>query len=199
MKIDCEGFEGNIDTKGIAKEILQWLIDCVEEYIDNKETVFPIYFPVNSEVIQKMEKTNALGNIYLKVLEGKNSDSKKRKVIDRLDEIVKEIKEIMSKDKESLENLYKRMVWYYEMVGFNKATGPIIQEMEGYVAINQFVFESIGLDICVTKKYQKLTKDGRLIESDKAPEIVKQEHVPEGFTIEIEIKKWPKITSTSLL
>jgi hypothetical protein len=187
-----------IDENDVAQELLQWLIDHVEEYIDNQESVFSVYFPVNSDVIKNMPVTNQLGNTYIEATE-KATDKNSQKIVEKFTAKINSVKEAMSKDQERLAQLFQRMIWYYEMVGFHKTSGPIIQEMDGYIIVNKFDFELVGMDICVTKKYNKVTPDGKLLPSNKKPEILKQEHVPEGFSLEIEIKKWARVANASLL
>lgn len=201
IKMDDPKFSCEVDVDGIAQEILQWLITNVEDYIDNNETVFPIYFPIdkNLEQNKEMHKTNAFGGDFLKIIDSDLSYAQQKKILDKLDEVVANIKNSISNDKENMEKLYKRMIWYYEMVGFHSVTGPIIQELEGYVKINSVAFEAIGMDVTVTQRYQKLQKDGTLTDSNKPSEVIKKEHIPEGFTVEIEIKKWAKVSTTSLL
>lgn len=186
----------NIDIKKSAVEILSWLIDNVEQYIDNKETVFSLYFPIKKDNMPNMNQTFNLGSLYLEFEKEKLKNE--RECLKILDDIVNLIKQEIIDNKELLEKLFKRLIWYYEMIGFNMKTGPVIQEMDGYVSINNFFYEPIGLDIIVTKKYNKQLPDGTLIESDKKPEIIKKEHIPEGFVVEIEIKKWAKQNITSV-
>lgn len=190
-------FLKSFDKNKMAEELLQWLIDGVEEYIDNSETVFSVYFPVNSEVIKNMPITNEFGNMYIKSRESKAKNCEE--VMKGFTDALEEVKSLMSNNEEMLGQLFKRMIWYYEMVGFHKLKGPIIQEMEGYVVVNKLDFELIGIDICITKKMNRVDKNGELVASDKELEIVKQEHIPEGFSLEIEIKKWAKVNSASLL
>ena len=187
----------NIDVKKAAEEILTWIINNVENYIDNKETVFSLYFPVDKIKMQNMDHIFNLGSLYLKFENEKINEE--RECIKFLDDMVELVKKEMVSDKDLLAKLFKKLIYYYEMIAFSIKTGPIIQEMDGYVNINKFFYEPIGMDIIVTKRYQKKKADGSLEMTDKEPEVVKKEHIPEGFVVEIEIKKWPKQNIVSML
>ena len=187
-----------IDLKKAAEELLNWLIDNVEQYIDNKETIFSLYFPVDKEKMAKMDNLFALGSLYLLLNDDNIKKGKDLKCMKFLDESVAKIKQIASEESELKTKLFRKLIYYYEMIGFNVKTGPVIQDMDGYVKIVTFLFEPIGLDIVVTKKYNKKLPDGSLVDSDKASEVVKKEHIPEGFVLEMELKKWPKHGITSV-
>jgi hypothetical protein len=186
----------NIDIKKAAEEMLNWLIEHVEEYIDNKETVFSLYFPVNKTELEKMDQIFNLGSLYLNFENEKIKEE--RECIKGLDEVVELIRKEIIGNKDLLEKLFKKLIYYYEMIGFSMKTGPVIQEMDGYVSVNKFFYEPIGMDITVTKRYNKMNPDGTLVAAEKKPEVVKKEHIPEGFVVEIEIKKWPKQVVSSM-
>ena len=179
-----------IDIKKASEEMLGWLIDNVEQYIDNKETVFSLYFPVDKVNLDKMNQIFNLGSLYQNFENEKIKEE--RECIKELDDVVELIKKEMVDNKDLLEKLFKKLVYYYEMIGFNIKTGPVIQDMDGYIIIKKFFYEPIGMDLTVTKRYNKMNTDGTLSAADKEPEIIKKEHIPEGFVVEIEIKKWPK-------
>jgi len=180
----------SINAKKASEEMLNWLADNVEEYIDNKETIFSLYFPVDKVSLGKMDQIFNLGSLYLGFEGGKVKEE--RECLDVLDKVVELIKKEMCNNKELLEKLFKKLVYYYEMIGFSIKSGPVIQEMDGYVSVNKFFYEPIGMDVTVTKRYNRMNPDGTLVASDKKPEVVKKEKIPEGFVVEIEIKKWPK-------
>jgi len=186
----------NIDVKKASGEMLNWLIDNVEQYIDNKETIFSLYFPVDKVNLDKMDQIFNLGSLYGN-FENKNI-KEERECIKILDAVVELIKKEMTENKILLDKLFKKLVYYYEMIGFSINSGPVIQDMDGYVSIKKFFYEPIGMDLTVTKRYNKMNADGTLEAADKKPEIIKKEHIPEGFVVEIEIKKWPKQNITSM-
>ena len=53
-----------IDIKKASEEMLNWLIENVENYIDNKETIFSLYFPVNKTELQNMDQIFNLFYLY---------------------------------------------------------------------------------------------------------------------------------------
>lgn len=178
----------DINIGKASEEMLNWLIDNVDNYIDNKETIFSLYFPVDKTNLENMDQVFNLGSLYQNF--ENNKIKEERECIKKLDDIVELIKKEMASNKNLLEKLFKKLVYYYEMIGFSLKTGPVIQDMDGYIVINKFFYEPIGMDLTVTKRYQKKTADGTLEMTNKKPEIVKKEHIPEGFVVEIEIKKW---------
>ena len=196
--IEIQDKSKTIDVKKASEEMLNWLINNVEEYIDNKETIFSLYFPVDKDKLVNMDQIFNLGSLYSNFEE--KVIKEERECIKILDDVVENVKKEMVDNKELLEKLFKKLVYYYEMVAFSMKTGPIIQDMDGYVKINKFFYEPIGMDIIVTKRYQKKKEDGTLeMMTDRAPEVVKKEHIPEGFVIEIEIKKWARQNVVSML
>jgi len=186
----------NIDITKASEEMLIWLIDNVDNYIDNKETIFSLYFPVDKTNLDKMDQIFNLGSLYQNFENEKIKEE--RECIKKLDDVVELIKKEMMGNKDLLEKLFKKLVYYYEMIGFSLKTGPVIQDMDGYVSVNKFFYEPIGMDLTVTKRYQKKKADGTLEMTDKKPEIVKKEHIPEGFVVEIEIKKWARQKTVSM-
>jgi len=187
----------NINVKEAASEVLNWLINNVEEYIDNKETIFSLYFPIDKIQLENLPNVLNLGSLYLTM--DKEDIQDETKCMDFLNNITNLVKTEIINNKELLDKLFKKLIYYYEMISFSFQTGPVIREMDGYVTINKFFYEPIGLDVTVTKKYNRLTSDGTMETTDKEPEVVKQTRIPEGFVIELEIKSWPKQNVGSVL
>ena len=205
--LEIQEMAKSIDVSKAAKEMLTWLTDNVDNYIDNKETVFSLYFPVDKKNLDTMDQIFNLGSLYQKIEKdednwdavlkkskafNKEKAEQERECIKKLDAVVELIKNEMAGNKDLLEKLFKKLIYYYEMTGFSIKSGPVIQDMEGYVTVNKFFYEPIGMDLTVTKRYQRKNADGTLEMTDKKPEIVKKEHIPEGFVVEIELKKWQK-------
>src|ERR1035437_4695271 len=101
----------SIDANKAAEEILTWLVDNVDNYIDNKETVFSLYFPVDKKNLDAMDQIFNLGSLYQKiekdednwdaVLEkskpfNKEKAAEERECIRKLDAVVELIKNEMA-------------------------------------------------------------------------------------------------------
>ena len=94
-----------IDIKKASEEMLGWLIDNVEQYIDNKETVFSLYFPVDKVNLDKMDQIFNLGSLYQNFENEKIKEE--RECIKELDDVVELIKKEMVDNKDLLKNYLK--------------------------------------------------------------------------------------------
>lgn len=184
-----------VDAKKIASQVLKWLIKNVENYIDNQENIFLIYFTYDILDENGLSELKKLQNLYYAIpAEGvvvnghATSIETIQEMLQTLDTIVNESKEIMDKDSVQTGELFKRLIYFYEMVGYNKLTGPIIRKYDGHVQFNHFIYEPISMPVTVTKKMKKLM-DGELVDSGIPDEVVSEFVVPEGYSLELELVK----------
>lgn len=185
----------SIDPKKIAKTVLKWLINNVESYIDNKETVFLVYFSYDvlsehglDELKKLQELYYAIPNEGVEVAGHKVDSAAITDMLDALDAIVDKAKSEMEASTTMMEELFKRIIYYYEMVGYSKLTGPIIKSYKGKVSINHFMYEPVSMPVTVTKKIKKLV-NGEAVDTDIPDEIISQFVIPEGYSLEMELIK----------
>lgn len=204
-----------VDTKSVASEVLGWLERNVEKFIENKETLFRIYLTVDKP--DEMPATSELQALYLRIpppkqavdSEGKpvvdgdgnpvidaESENLEAELLDFLNEVTTASGDAMTEDADGLAKLFKRMAFFYEMTGYSKEVGPIIQEMGGVIKINDFFFDSTPMEVTVSHRVAKM-ENGQMVETGEK-RVTKVEESPAAFGIELEIEIWPKSQATSM-
>jgi hypothetical protein len=182
-----------IDVSKISKEILSWVTTNVEQFIDNQKKAFKLDFIVDSETMPETSKLQSLYRAipYVESCDNSLSDSEKKiketeanECREGLDSITKSIHLKMKEDKEALENLFKRMGFYYEMKGFYNGK-PLVKNLIGAVDIANFEYENFSMGVKINAPAFKIAKqDGEqtLINGQE-----KEYVIPEGFSVWIEI------------
>lgn len=191
----------NLDAKKIAVEVLGWLIKNVENYIDNQESTFLIYFTYDILDESGLQELKKLQELYYAIGDSSDKEAVKEpdnqssqvnqdvvEMLECLDAVVDTAKSEMEADKKRMVRLFDRLIYFYEMIGFSSLTGPIIKSFTGHVQFNHFIYEPICMPITVTQKTKKLV-DGELVDSDVPDEIISEYTVPEGFSLEFELIK----------
>jgi hypothetical protein len=128
----------NIKPEIIAQEILQWLINNVENYVDNETKLYKIDLIVDSD---EMPMTKKLQDLYMAIPDDEEKPCEK---LDKsssqyqdeiraweesikessdcrreLDKIVEEAHGKMKGDEETLNKLFKRLIFFYEKIIMN--------------------------------------------------------------------------------
>jgi len=116
---------------------------------------------------------------------------------DNLDEKLTIAKSILDEDKNFNISLFTRMSYFYELTGFmvgdGKVTEAITQYMKGRSKINELMFDPIMMTTTVSQGVGK-NESGTITEGNSKV-IIKQEELPAGFAIELEICLKPKKSS----
>ena len=188
-------------TKGInpldlAVEIGDWITSNVEQFIDNRESVFRMYLTIKSDMA--MPVSSLYQRLYLSIPDEDETkgitNTLVESLIDALDAKLEKAKNMLSEDEEFLNHLFERMVYFYELTGFLVVAGKVQQalrqRMGGRVQINELVFDPISLTTTVAQGVGQHS-DGKVREGNKKV-VVKKEVMPAGFGIEIEIAISPK-------
>lgn len=158
-----------IKIKGVSKEILEWLIENVENFIDNKQYYFQIDLVIDEEnKSESVQNIKLLQTLYRSIPEGERDSVSCR---EKLNNFTQKVLIEMQKDSKRLEKLFKRMGFYYEMKGIGKNGEMLIQELAGSVAIVDFVYEAFSMGVRV-----------KLNDS-----VIKEAIVPESFSLGLEI------------
>jgi len=177
-----------IDPKGLAMEIGVWLVKNVEEFIDNQESLFRIYLPICADL--EMPNCSLFQRLYISIPD-------EAELWDALDRKLEEAKTILDEDKEFNKALFKRMSYFYELTGFIVGEGQVkqalTQEMQGSISINELMFDPVMMTTTVSQGVGK-NEDGTIKEGDQKV-VIKQEDVPAGFALELEICLKPKQSS----
>ncbi len=168
----------SLNSDKISEEVLIWLTKNVENFISNQETKFKIDLILDkeSETLEDMEEIKKLQDLYSAIPE---DDEMSKKELERsfevrtiLNKITSDVFEKINSKDELLNNLFKRMAYYYELKGINKGK-MLIQELTGKVSILNFEYEAFSVGVKIRNAQTKDT--------------VKQYMIPEGFTLWLEI------------
>ena len=185
-----------IDPSEVAVEIGGWITTNVEQFIDNRETVFRMYLDVQAGM--NMPTCSLFQKLYLSVPDVEEVKGVAIEDIDAmydaLDAKLAKALSIINSDGEFLQFLFKRMVFFYEMTGLmmkdGKAVQAMTQQLQGRVTVNELAFDPISIMTTVTQGVGT-QKDGKIKEGNEKI-VLKQEESPAGFGIEVEIAVKPK-------
>ena len=191
-----------INTDRVAQEMLGWLIANVENFIDNQRREFKIDLILDSD---NMSESTKLQNLYIEIpesdgdlkldnIDNVNNDNFKKvnKCRETLDNVTKKCHSSMKKNKILLDTLFKRMIFYYEMVGVSKGN-VLLKELKGAVSIKLFEYDAFSVNVQVTPVNVGINKNNRDSRGeDKQMTTVnisegKNYDIPEGFTLWLEI------------
>lgn len=186
----------NIDIDKVTTEIMDWLINNVENYIDNQEKEFMIYLDIKSDEMSESKKMQDIYTNMPEIGDGDYQEDDEMILLDILDETSNKILNKMTESEDKLQKLFKRMIYFYEMTGFNNISGPIIQEMEGKVEILEFSFDPTTMELKISENI-KSDINGELIPTGEKRLIEKKE-LPASFIIGLKIDYWTKVPNLSL-
>ena len=184
-----------INPADVAGEVGQWLLDNVENYVDNHRHVYRLYLTVGAA--NSMSNTGALQLLYMSIPSPEDSEDKEGlaregRCLDALDDVTTRVKAALQADKASLAKLHERLIYYYEMTGFSSESGPIVQQFDGYVELFEFVYEPLSMEVVTSAGVDVVDTDGNLIGQSGPKKVVKREVMPEGFAVEFELKHWKR-------
>jgi len=194
---------GKIDPAKVAVEVLQWLTDHIEDYIDNAETIYRIYF--RPEAISELSEAGKLQALYHAIPD--TGHEKEVECIDALHNVTAKVKEAMDTDELRLAALFQRLVSFYDMKVGRDAVGnpmPIITPMDGSITLHEFIFDTFSQTTKTTQKFVQMTREEMqapdAVERVKSKrdagqyqEVVTETEQPEGFALEMEISYWPRL------
>jgi len=184
----------DIDIAKTSRELIKWITRNVENFINNQRTSFKLDLIMDdeSETIEDMEEMRKLQDLYTSLPDPSVEDiedvvkmdtkliEKARKV---LDGITKKVHDQCKNEREAMDNLFKRMAYYYELKGISRGK-LLIQELEGQVSIVKFEYEAFSVGVKVRDPKKDTT--------------IREYVIPEGFTVWIEIVCNPANPPTSM-
>jgi hypothetical protein len=112
-----------------------------------------------------------------------------------LDKVTKKCHSEMKNNANGMDILFKRMIYYYEMIGINNGN-LLLKELNGAVTIKEFDYEAFSVDVRITQKKEVENEVGQ-IESVEVGD-AKIYEIPEGFAVWLEIAFKDTIQRTSL-
>jgi hypothetical protein len=194
----------NIDIEKAGDEVIKWLTDNVEHFIDNKEREFRIDLVVDEKSEEDMTHIKMLQDLYRAIpddseyidaekaeelMKGNLNDAFEDEDLnalvecrDTLDNVSFKIHDYIQKS-ENLIGLYDAMIFYYEMIGLNQGQ-PLLKKLKGSVDVVEFTYESFNVAVTVLGGVMNLEQD---VEEECDKNTIKQYIIPEGFSLLLEI------------
>ena len=172
----------------VAKEVLGWLISNVENYVDNQVRMFKLDLVIDSS--ESMHETLKLQNLYRAIPDdtlNKQSQKELQECRAILNDITEQAHKKITENEKGLQELFKRLVFYYEMTGFMDGK-PLIQALDGAVNVSKFEYEAFSVGVKVLTKNDDVKEDKAISDlPENKKTVMKQYIIPEGFTVWIEI------------
>ena len=174
-----------IDPAKVSDEILTWLANNVENFIDNQEKIYRIDILLDETPVDELidiANIKALQNLYraLPDINGEDEEpdpnfesiEKTNEARDCLDLITFNVLEDMKNNTSKLNELFNRMKYYYELRAVCR--GELIEDqIEGSIDILDFKYDNFSVNVG--------------IKDTVANEIVKEYIIPDAFSILFEI------------
>ena len=197
----------DVDPKVAAKEIIQWIINNVEQFVDNKKKMFKLDLIIDAEdgSTETLPVTRKLQDLYRAIpndpeLDVNNIENTVQcfnhlsddqlKVLEQiqhckevLDAITHDIYLCMKSNNDMLVELFKRMSYYYEILGMHQGT-LLLEELNGEVDILQFEYEAFPVGVKVRSPIIPVIEkiEGQEVKMEGG-KVVNEYVIPEGFTI----------------
>jgi hypothetical protein len=154
-----------VDVVEAAKELLRWLEANVEGYIDNKVKAFKLDLVIDSED-EDMQNLKLMQDLYRAIPDDKLTEDKLKEIegteeLDRLvacrahlNQITDDIFRVArngSETRELRDELFKRLIYYYEIAGVTKEGIILEKQLTGNVDILQFEYEAFNVGVRIYK------------------------------------------------
>ncbi len=196
---DIEKTATTINTALIAEEVINWLAGSVENFIDNKATIFKMDLILDST--EGMLETQKLQNLYKLVPDDELEDTKANQKILKmceecrrmLDKITAEALGDLKNSKDLLKKLFDRMIFYYEKVIPNPDSRDKAMELDKKLK------ELIESKETANEEEKKIIQDKIIAVIKEGESLVKYEKLEgfidflqfeyEAFSMGVEIKK----------
>ncbi len=188
-----------INTSAAAVEVLNWLINSVEYFIDNHSKMFKIDLVIDESSFESFPETKKLQDLYREIPDDEmsgddmdslsESDKARLEIIgesrSKLDLITANIHSSMKEQNELLKTLFERMSFYYELKGVYKGEF-LIDKLAGGVGVLKFEYDSFSVPVTIKIKKVIERPDGSA-EEDPNETSVREYVIPDGFSVWIEI------------
>jgi len=193
-----------VNAEKAALEVIKWLTDNVQHFIDNKEKEFRIDLVVDEKSEEDMTHIKMLQDLYRAIpddsefidaekaeelMRGNLNDALEDKDLkalvecrDVLDKVSFKIHDNIKSSK-NLAGLYEAMIFYYEMIGLNQGQ-PLLKDLKGNVEVTEFMYESFNVAVTVLEGVMTMEQD---VEEECEKDTIKQYIIPEGFSLLLEI------------
>lgn len=188
----------NVRPDAIADEVLIWLIDNVESYVDSKTKAFKIDLIFDNS--DGMQETKKLQDLYRAIPDDPDGEEQNELVLEKcqkcrriLDNITKNAYENMRQSNEALEKLFKRMVYFYEKIIPNpdnkKLAFKIDEDLKELLKRKETAKDKKKIQQEIVAKIKEGEKLIKFEELEGAAEIIKFDY--EAFNVGVELSSKP--------
>ena len=182
-----------VDKEAVASEVMKWLIEMVNDYIDNSDTSYQIYFV--GDTLSLLPQMGSLKKLYDDRLRTDGepnglTEEEEEVSIEAFEKVISGITECLRKDEPKLRELFDKLIFFYDtkIVTDGKSIIPLTEKMEGYVEIINFLFDPFPMGVKVKKKTITVDKEGK--ELDRKEEVVKEITIEPGFCVQFDLVYW---------
>lgn len=180
----------NVDRKAVSDEVLKWLVEMVNDYVDNSDVAYQIYFVGNT--LDLLPQMGALKKLYEEG-EKQPTEAEEIRCIDAFETVISDITGLLKEDKDKLKELFDKLIFFYDtkLMTDGKNIVPVTEELDGYVDITNFLFDPIPMRVQVRKKMVVVDKEGnKLGNVEDQEETVKDVVIDPGFCVQFELVYW---------
>jgi len=188
----------NVRPDVIADEVLMWLVNNVESYVDSKVKAFKIDLILDNS--DGMQETKKLQDLYRAIPDDPDGEAQDDLVLEKcqkcrriLDSVTKDVYENMKQSNEVLEKLFKRMVYFYEKIIPNpdnkKLALKIDEDLKKLLKRKETAKDKKKIQKEIVAKIEEGEKLIKFEELDGAAEIIKFDY--EAFNVGVELSSKP--------
>lgn len=195
----------NVDVNAVANEAFDWLLNNVNNYVDNADTAYLIYF--TGETLKAMPYMGGIMKLYEQIKEGteddKASQDEEECCIVEFEKVVNSISNAMKTNTEKLASLFEKLIYFYDtkIITDGKTIIPFTETLDGYVDMGGFIFEPFPMNIEVKQKDVMMNRSGQELNKGQS-KVIKHVTIEPGFCVQFEIVYWRPVnkpTSFSML
>lgn len=135
-------------------------------------------------------------------------ESRQREIDDEAEKLIilydmiDRVKDILENDKELLDTLFEKLIFYYELCGFRDGH-KVEKDLTGYVKIDHFEYFAYEIPVSVTPKIPKVDESGNVVVDKDGKVVIEEgettvERIPPSFNLDISLDYWEKKPMTSM-
>ena len=203
-----------ISPAELAGEFLDWLIKNVEQYVDNHKTKFILN--ISPKEAGGMPIAERVETLY-QALDGESVeisirgdsefdwsslDEATQKSVEEetsklmiLHTLVEKAYQSMLNNEKRLSELFKRIAFYYELIGFRNGI-PIEKQIGGAVHIDTFHYEAVSVPVEIKGRVPVFDENNELVGMKETESSTYM--IPPSFVIDLDFELLDKRTQTSL-
>lgn len=188
-----------VDIKAVSNEVFLWLLENVNDYVDNSDTSYMLYF--SGKILDDLPAIGGLYKIYDSVPRGTEDDPESQQIeercIEEYEKVVRLVTENIKNDKENLDKLFEKLIYFYDTKIITDGVNivPFTEKLDGYIEMDGLIFEPFPIEMEVKRKDVTVDKDGR--ETGSKVTVVKKVTIDPGFCVQFELVYWRPVGNSS--